>query len=92
MPERVVGGVSAHEGGIMVSTAWCGDQRQWFQSLVHLGLNPVGGYHPRYGLELSLQQWSRGAGRCEGSTTPGSFLRAYVLPLPYSHPYIIRTI
>ena len=58
MPERVVGDVSDHENGVMVSTAWCGDQGQWFQSLEHLGLNPMDGYHPKYGLELSLQQWS----------------------------------
>lgn len=44
----------------MVSTAWCGDQGQWFQSLVHLGLNPMDGYHPKYGLELIRQQWSLG--------------------------------
>lgn len=66
----MVGGVSAHEGGVMVSTAWCGDQRQWFQSLVHLGLNP--------GRWLSPQIWPgtqpstvvSGAGRRGGSTTP----------------------
>ena len=76
----------------MVSTAWCGDQGQWFQSLVHLGLNPMDGYHPKYGLELIRQQWSWGAGRWGGSTTPGNFLKVYVLPCPYSQPYIIQTI
>lgn len=76
----------------MVSTAWCGDQEQWFQSLVHLGLNPMDGYHPKYGRELSLRQWSLVGWEMGWVNNTGSFLRVYVLLPPYSQPYIIQTI